>query len=256
MYAWLHQPLRLGEPAEVEAALTKPPPPGQGLTVVPFLAGERSPGWAGSVPASLHGLTLATTPIDILRASLAAVAYRFARIERRICGCTDCAHRLIAGGGALLRSPAWMQIVADMAEPNACAEYVRYDPVAQRFDLPVEHRPVQAGEGAPEFLGGLYQGLQSIEQGHFGTLIRAFRQGGSIQFGRNQVVQQTEDGRWQDSSFVFRPEQCDSMHSVLLEHLHESVFLLSNELRRICQFLGNSSHFIICELERLHSLKR
>jgi gluconokinase len=103
------------------------PPDGHGLTVLPFLAGERSPDWAGNVPGTIHGLTLATTPIDILRASLEAVAYRFAVIEQRICGRADCAHRLIASGGALLSSPAWMQIFADVlgrtvvasAEPEA-----------------------------------------------------------------------------------------------------------------------------------------
>jgi len=79
------------------------------------------------VQATLHGLTLATTPIAILRASLEAVAYRFAVIEQRICGRADCAHRLIASGSGLLRSPAWMQIFADVlgrpvvasAEPEA-----------------------------------------------------------------------------------------------------------------------------------------
>jgi gluconokinase len=127
VYAWLRQTMRLGTPAELEAALAACPPDGHGLTVLPFLAGERSPGWAGNVPATIHGLTLATAPIDILRASLEAVAYRFAVIEQRICGRAECPHRLIASGGALLGSPAWIQIFADVlgrpvavsAEPEA-----------------------------------------------------------------------------------------------------------------------------------------
>ena len=99
----------------------------QGLTVLPFFAGERSPDWAGNVQATLHGLTLGTTPIEIVRASLEAVAYRFALIEQRLCGRPDCDHRLIASGGALQRSPVWSQIFADVlgrpvvlsAEPEA-----------------------------------------------------------------------------------------------------------------------------------------
>jgi gluconokinase len=114
VYAWLRQTLRLGDPVEVEAALAACPPDGHGLTVLPFLAGERSPDWAGNVQATFHGLTLATPPLAILQASLEAVAYRFAVIEQRICGRADCAHRLIASGSALLRSPAWMQIFADV----------------------------------------------------------------------------------------------------------------------------------------------
>jgi gluconokinase len=127
LYAWLRQTMRLGAPDEVEAALAAFPPDGHGLTVLPFLAGERSPGWAGDVQATIHGLTLATTPIAMVRAGLEAVAYRFAVIERRLCGRADCDHRLVASGSGLLRSPAWVQIFADVigrpvvvsAEPEA-----------------------------------------------------------------------------------------------------------------------------------------
>jgi gluconokinase len=114
VYAWLRQTLRLGDPVEVEAALVASPPDGHGLTVLPFLAGERSPDWAGNVRATIHGLTLATTPTAILRASLEAVAYRFALIARRLGGPPAGGSRLIASGGALLSSPAWMQIFADV----------------------------------------------------------------------------------------------------------------------------------------------
>jgi gluconokinase len=127
LYAWLRQTMRLGEPAEVEAALAAFPPDSHGLTVLPFVAGERSPGWAGDVQATIHGLTLATTPVAILRASLEAVAYRFAVIEQRLCGRAECDHRLVTSGSGLLRSPAWVQIFADVlgrtvvvsAEPEA-----------------------------------------------------------------------------------------------------------------------------------------
>ncbi len=114
VYAWLRQTLKLGDPGSLEQALAAYPPDSHGLTVLPFLAGERSPGWAGNVQATIHGLTLATTPLAILRASLEAVAYRFAVIAGRLCAQPDCDHRLIASGGALLGSPAWMQIFADV----------------------------------------------------------------------------------------------------------------------------------------------
>jgi gluconokinase len=114
VYAWMRDTLRLGEPAQLEQELSRLPPDGHGLTVLPFLAGERSPGWAGDARAAINGLTLATTPIQILQAGLEAVAYRFAQIEDRICGQPGCAHRLIASGGALLSSPFWMQTIADV----------------------------------------------------------------------------------------------------------------------------------------------
>jgi gluconokinase len=132
VYAWMRATLRLDEPDAIERMLETLPPDGHGLTVLPFLAGERSPGWAGDARAALTGLTLATTPAQILQASLEAVAYRFALIEERICGRGDCPHRLVASGGALLSSRAWMRIVADAlrrpvvasAEPEATSRGV------------------------------------------------------------------------------------------------------------------------------------
>lgn len=113
VYAWMREQLRLGAPEAVEAALAACPPAGHGLTVLPFLAGERSPDWAGNVQATIHGLTLATTPIDILRAGLEAVAYRFAVIYERL-GAARQAQQIIASGSGLLNSPTWMQIFADV----------------------------------------------------------------------------------------------------------------------------------------------
>ncbi|MBL8095390.1 MAG: gluconokinase, partial [Anaerolineales bacterium] len=114
VYAWLQQLLRLGDPAEVEAIVAAYPPDGHGLTVLPFVAGERSPGWAGDVPATLHGLTLATTPIAIVRAGLEAVAFRFAAIGERLGIGAAPDQRVIASGSALRYSPAWAQIFADV----------------------------------------------------------------------------------------------------------------------------------------------
>ncbi len=131
VYSWARRALQLGPQEEVEDALAALPADGHGLTVLPFFAGERSPGWAGDARATIHGLTLGTTPLQILRAALEAVAYRFALIaeglfedraasgDQRRPGVPSPAVRpdsvaLVASGGALLASPAWMQIIADV----------------------------------------------------------------------------------------------------------------------------------------------
>ena len=64
----------------------------------------------------------------------------------------------------------------------ACAEYLGYDPATQRFHLPEAHRTALADEGAPGFLGGIYQNVQTLEQGMFSKLLRAFRDGGGIPY--------------------------------------------------------------------------
>ena len=114
VYAWMREAFQFGDRQQTEAALAALAPDSHGLTILPFFAGERSPDWAGNVQATIHGLTLSTPPLAILRASLEAVAYRFAVIEQRLCGRPDCDHRLIASGGALLQSPVWSQIFADV----------------------------------------------------------------------------------------------------------------------------------------------
>src|SRR5690349_2258288 len=147
VYAWMQDTLRLDKPEATEQALADLAPDAHGLTMLPFLAGERSPGWAGDVRATITGLGLHTTPLEILRASLESVAYRFAlimerleardlrlqeRLEARDLRLEDDSHasslqpqasslkdqvpasHFIASGGGLLSSPVWMQIMADV----------------------------------------------------------------------------------------------------------------------------------------------
>ncbi|HLW03394.1 MAG TPA: gluconokinase [Ktedonobacterales bacterium] len=114
VYAWMKETLHLAQPDEVEKRLEGMEPDNHGLTVLPLLAGERSPGWAGDAKAAIVGLSLSTSPEDILRASLEAVAYRFGLIARSMGAATDATHRFIASGGGLLHSSAWMQIFADV----------------------------------------------------------------------------------------------------------------------------------------------
>ncbi|MBA3347068.1 MAG: carbohydrate kinase, partial [Actinobacteria bacterium] len=64
LYAWLERTLRLpaGE------SLAERDPDGHGLTFLPLLGGERSPGWRADARGAIDGLTFATTPLDLLQA--------------------------------------------------------------------------------------------------------------------------------------------------------------------------------------------
>jgi gluconokinase len=116
LYAWLQENLRLPPPAELERQLAALPPAAHGLTVLPFVAGERAPNWNDQARASLIGFNLNTRPIDIVQASLEAIAYRFALIYERIAGHlpASATRSIIASGGGLLSSPSWLQIFADV----------------------------------------------------------------------------------------------------------------------------------------------
>lgn len=113
VYAWMGETLRLGEAQSVEAALAAMPPDGHGLTILPFFSGERAPGWAGDARATIHGLALAATPLDILRAGMEAVAYRIALVFDMLAPLLLAEPQIIASGGALAASPTWLQIIAD-----------------------------------------------------------------------------------------------------------------------------------------------
>ena len=112
LYAWLTRTLAVDRPA-LEARLRRYRPVTTGLTFVPLLAGERSPGFASHATGSLAGLTQATTADDIVRAGLEATAIEFARVDQRLDEVLPGARRLVANGAGLLASPAWMQIMAD-----------------------------------------------------------------------------------------------------------------------------------------------
>jgi gluconokinase len=114
LFAWMRQTFQLPDLATVEEELNKIEPDGHGLTVLPFLTGERSPGWATHAQAAIVGLSLNTQPIEILRAGIESIAYRFGLLYQIMEPSLPKAKQIIASGGALLHSPTWMQILADV----------------------------------------------------------------------------------------------------------------------------------------------
>jgi gluconokinase len=123
LFSWLTETLKLQSFSEAEQALAKMEPDAHGLTILPFLVGERAPGWAGHARATIHGLSLATTPVEILRAGLEAVAYRIAIVFELLRHLLPSEPQIVASGGALLHSPSWLQIMADtLGRPVAVSE--------------------------------------------------------------------------------------------------------------------------------------
>jgi gluconokinase len=110
--AWCREVLRLPDEAATEAALAAMAPDAHGLTVLPFLAGERAPGWRGDRRATIAGLGLDTGPLDVLRAALEAVALRLALVYDLLRPWAAAEHAIVASGGAAA-SAAWAQILAD-----------------------------------------------------------------------------------------------------------------------------------------------
>lgn len=84
-----------------------------GLTILPFLSGERAPLWNDSVTAVIAGLTLATDPTRLLRAAMESVSVRLAMLYRLVVPQMESPCAVIANGGALLGSQAWQRMTCD-----------------------------------------------------------------------------------------------------------------------------------------------
>src|SRR6202007_3157290 len=93
LYAWARRTLQLdGEPGE---------PDGHGLTFLPLLGGERSPGWNPRASGAIAGLTFDHDGDDLLQAALEGIAYRIAEIAGRMPEMRE----VVATGGALVDNP-------------------------------------------------------------------------------------------------------------------------------------------------------
>lgn len=118
VWAWARKTFNF--PPDTEAQIAAMPPDTHNLTVLPFLAGERSPLWNANARFVLEGASLDTEPVEILRAALEATSLRFADVAQRVCAAAPQADEqgsqrleIVASGGALDRSPSWRQIVCD-----------------------------------------------------------------------------------------------------------------------------------------------
>ena len=109
LYSWLGRTL-----ADSSGSLAERDPRDHGLVFLPFLGGERSTGWNPDARGTIHGLTFATTPLDIRQAAYEGVAFRFAAIADLLPEMRE----VVATGAGLLQDRDWIQIMADaLARP-------------------------------------------------------------------------------------------------------------------------------------------
>ena len=113
---WAMDTLRLPGIESLGRELSALDPDGHGLTILPFLSGERSTGWDPTARGVLHGLNLGTSPLDILQACMESVALRFALVWDLIAESAGRDPVFVASGGALKASTYWPQVLADVLQ--------------------------------------------------------------------------------------------------------------------------------------------
>ena len=113
---WLDSVLKLPSLAEAERLAAALEPDGHGITVLPFISGERSPGWHANARMTISGIQAHSSPADLLRAGMEALAYQLTVVYEQVCQALQVektAPRIIGSGGALLGSVTLEQILAD-----------------------------------------------------------------------------------------------------------------------------------------------
>jgi gluconokinase len=104
-------------PEDWQGAIASVEPDSHGLTVLPFLAGERAPIWNGEARFVLSGANLNTDTTQILRAVAESAALRFAAVGTLLLELAPNAE-IVFSGGALEKVPVWQPIVCDAIGAN------------------------------------------------------------------------------------------------------------------------------------------
>ncbi|MEU4625663.1 gluconokinase [Actinoplanes sp. NPDC023801] len=109
--SWAQATLRLGPaPAAVLAA----PPDDATPLVLPYLTGERAPGWAGEARATFHGVSAATDADSLFRGILEGVAMTYARVADQLHPAAPQIVQVAAAGRVSNDQPEWLRILADV----------------------------------------------------------------------------------------------------------------------------------------------
>jgi gluconokinase len=115
LLSWMSNTLKVPL-KDAEPEVVKLEPDSHGLTILPFISGERSLGWHGNVRMTVAGISINTTPLELLRAAMESLAYELDGVYEQlltVLQVDSSALKLYASGGALFASSLLRSIIAD-----------------------------------------------------------------------------------------------------------------------------------------------
>jgi gluconokinase len=120
LIAWLSDTLHI-ELDSMDERTVHIVPESHGLVILPHFAGERAPHWNPRARAVFYGLTLDTTPEELIVAAMESIAYGFAEIKTRLDPFIPKDAAFVVSGGAA--SARLLQTLSDaMGVPLHCID--------------------------------------------------------------------------------------------------------------------------------------
>jgi gluconokinase len=117
LYGWARSVLDLPSDERVEAALAEVPAGARGVLVLPYHAGSRAPLDLVAGSGVIAGLSMATTAVEIVAATLEAVCFQLAggveALERAL-EAQPGSLEVVASGGAVVGSARWQHTLANV----------------------------------------------------------------------------------------------------------------------------------------------
>ncbi len=110
---WAQQTLRLPPLEHLDTELASCEPDSHGLTILPFLAGERATGWSTNATGVFEGVRTSTSALEIVQGMMEAVSLRFALVAELLLPVRPPDLVFVASGGAIRSSKWWLQTMAD-----------------------------------------------------------------------------------------------------------------------------------------------
>jgi gluconokinase len=116
LLSWMSNTVQVPALKDAEPDVAKLEPDAHGLTILPFISGERSLGWHGNVRMTVTGISMNTTPQQLLRAAMESLAYELNGVYEQLLSVLrldSSTIKLYASGGALFASALLRSIIAD-----------------------------------------------------------------------------------------------------------------------------------------------